>query len=88
LLTNEPGDPLSRGRRKIDRIDRQILRLLEKRFAAAAEIGAEKKRRRLPIFAPEREKEILKKRAAESALPEDFTQELFQLLFAEAKRRQ
>ena len=46
-------------RRQIDRIDLQLLRLLNRRAAAAQQIGRLKKKQRLPVYDGRREQEIL-----------------------------
>lgn len=47
-------------RKQIDRIDQEILRLLNERARHALEIGRLKKERGLAAWAPEREAEILR----------------------------
>ena len=46
-------------RLKIDELDIQILELINKRAELAIEIGKLKKAKGLPIFSPERERELL-----------------------------
>jgi len=48
-------------RSKIDGLDLQILDLINKRAQLALEIGKLKKAGGLPLFSPEREKELLEK---------------------------
>ena len=45
-------------RREIDRIDREIVRLLNERTKLAMRIGRVKKSNGTPVFVPEREKEV------------------------------
>jgi chorismate mutase len=47
-------------RRKIDEIDAEILKLLNERARCTVEIGKIKGKLGLPIFVPEREREVLK----------------------------
>jgi chorismate mutase len=47
-------------RKRIDEIDLQILRLLNERSQCAVEIGRYKKQHNLPVWAPQREAEILR----------------------------
>ncbi|EDP75953.1 prephenate dehydratase [Hydrogenivirga sp. 128-5-R1-1] len=54
-------DELKRLREKIDRIDEEILRLLNERAKLAREIGDIKKRNNLEIHVPERERAIFEK---------------------------
>jgi len=49
-------DPL---RRQIDRIDLQLLRLLNRRASAALRIGRIKKKQRLPVYDGKREQAVL-----------------------------
>ncbi len=46
-------------RKKIDQLDSRLLALLEKRFALSGEIGKIKKKNKLPVFEPSREKQIM-----------------------------
>jgi chorismate mutase/prephenate dehydratase len=48
-------------RLEIDGIDREIVRLLNKRAAVAIRIGSEKKKQNLPVRDPRREKAVLAK---------------------------
>ena len=54
-------------RRRIDEIDRKLLELLNERSRCAIEIGRLKRSLGLPVYQPEREKEILE--SAENANP-------------------
>ncbi|MGE0405345.1 MAG: chorismate mutase [Candidatus Korobacteraceae bacterium] len=45
-------------RKKIDEIDRKLVELINERAQAARAIGAIKRERSLPIYEPEREREI------------------------------
>lgn len=70
-------------RSRIDEIDREILRLFEKRMVLAGEIGAWKQARSLPVCQPEREAQkldALKNQASPELLPYDT--ELFNTLFS------
>jgi len=46
-------------RRKIDDLDRKLAALLNERANAAAEIGRLKRNTNLPIYEPDREKEVI-----------------------------
>jgi chorismate mutase len=48
-------------RKKIDRIDRKLLSLLNQRFRTALEIGKIKKQMRIKIYDSQREKEVLER---------------------------
>lgn len=60
---------LEENRDKIRDCDIQILRLLEKRIAAAAEIGKVKRKNNKPIYAPEIERKNIDELAAKSEYP-------------------
>ena len=55
------GATLKDLRRRIDRVDRAILGLLEERMAICSEIGKIKAREGLPPEDPEREAEVLRR---------------------------
>ena len=55
---------LEQIRQAIDEIDREMARLFEERMKQSAAASAYKKARKLPIYAPEREKQMLEKEAA------------------------
>jgi len=48
-------------RRDINRIDEDMMKLFVKRFTIVKEIGLVKKQKKLPIYDPAREKEILER---------------------------
>jgi chorismate mutase len=50
---------ISDWRRKIDELDRKLAALLNERASAAAEIGRLKRDTDLPIYEPEREKQVI-----------------------------
>ncbi len=50
---------MDRWRRRIDEIDKQIVRLLGERTRLALQIGREKRARGQPLRSPERELEVL-----------------------------
>ncbi|MGO8984195.1 MAG: chorismate mutase [Terriglobales bacterium] len=52
---------ISDWRKKIDELDRQLAALLNERAAAAVEIGRLKRNTSLPIYEPEREREVIAK---------------------------
>ena len=51
---------LSDWRRRIDEIDRKLVELLNQRSRCALEIGKIKQAENLPLYQPEREREVLK----------------------------
>lgn len=50
---------LADWRRRIDEIDRQLVKLLNERSHCALEIGKLKQESKLPLYQPDREKEVL-----------------------------
>ena len=50
---------LSDWRRQIDEIDRKLVELLNQRSRCALEIGKLKQAKNLPLYQPEREREVL-----------------------------
>lgn len=50
---------IEKFRTRIDQLDSQIVDLLIQRFLINAQIGSYKKQNKIPVFAPEREQEIL-----------------------------
>jgi chorismate mutase/prephenate dehydratase len=56
-------------RRQIDRIDDQLLRLLNRRARLALAVAGQKQRRRAPIYAPAREQGVLQRLARENGGP-------------------
>lgn len=50
---------ISDWRKKIDALDRQLAALLNERANAAAEIGRLKRNTNLPIYEPDREREVI-----------------------------
>ncbi len=52
---------LQEMRQQIDRIDREIVRLLNERYTVVKEVGKWKMERGLPVYVPEREKALLDK---------------------------
>ena len=50
---------ISDWRKKIDELDRKLVELLNQRAAAAIEIGRLKRNTDLPIYEPEREREVI-----------------------------
>lgn len=60
--------PLSKLRDQIDAVDQQIIDLLAERLRLVGEVGEVKSEYGLPIYAPDREAAMLKKRRAEAEL--------------------
>lgn len=70
-------------RRRLDKLDDQIARLLGERFATCREIALYKRANEIPMMQPDRVTEVRTRylaRGAEADLPADFTEALFELL--------
>lgn len=72
----------------IDAIDSSLLKLLNVRSSLALKIGALKKHYNLPVYDPEREKEIIKRLINENSGPLDSNAviRLFERIIDEARR--
>jgi chorismate mutase len=66
-------------RRRIDEIDRKLVELLNERSRCALEIGKLKQAANLPLYQPEREKEVLEN--AEHSNPGPLTDSAIRRLF-------
>ncbi len=75
-------------REEIDRIDTELLRLLNRRAQCALSIGEIKKSRDLPVFVPEREEQILLRMVSENPGPITgaAVRGVFQKIFGEMKK--
>lgn len=70
---------LSDWRRRIDEIDRKLVELLNERSRCALEVGKIKQAEKMPLYQPEREKEVLEN--AENANPGPLTDAAIRRLF-------
>jgi chorismate mutase len=66
-------------RRRIDEIDRKLVKLLNERSHCALEIGKLKQAAKIPLYQPDREKEVLQN--AEHANPGPLTDAAIRRLF-------
>ena len=84
----EAGIEMKRLRDAIDRVDEVIVRLLNQRAKYAIEIGEVKGVLSLPIYAPEREKEVLwrAERTNEGPLDPLAVRRLFERIIDESRR--
>ncbi len=80
---------LSEQRKRIDRIDSEILKLFCERMEAVAEVANIKLQNNMQVLQPQREKDIIKRRG-EQAPPEmkEYTEELFTALMAISREYQ
>ena len=74
-------------RKRIDEIDRQLVKLLNERSQCALEIGHLKKAMNLPVWQPQREAEILRNvvKANEGPLDDAAIRHLFERIIDEAR---
>jgi len=74
-------------RKRIDEIDRQLVKLLNERSQCALEIGHLKKAMNLPVWQPQREAEILRNvvKANEGPLDDAAVRHLFERIIDEAR---
>lgn len=80
----DPGG-LEPFRRRLDRIDDEIARLLGERLEICREVAVYKSKHEIPMMQPERVKVVRERylaRGSEADLPEEFTADLFDLLIA------
>ena len=76
-------------RKRIDEIDRQMVELYGKRMETAAQIGAYKRERGLPVLDTERERELLNKVGDQAgAENEQGVRAMFSMLMAQSRSRQ
>ena len=75
-------------RKKIDKIDKEINKLIEKRLECAKEIGKYKKKNKMRIVDIKREKEVLGNRVKQSKLDKGFTKKLFSLIIKKSREAQ
>ena len=82
--------PLSAGRRRLDRLDARLLRLLNQRAMLALEIGRIKQRKKWPAFDARRETLVLRHiaRANRGPLSDRAVQQIFQTILTQCRRRQ
>jgi len=82
---------LEEYRKKIDSIDVQLIKLIAERLALMPEIAQFKKANNLPIFQPEREKQLLeerKKLARELNINPDLIEAVFKSIISECRKTQ
>lgn len=81
---------LEQLRKRIDRVDRKILQLLNERASVALRIGALKKKQGLPIFDAKREVAVLRRmiRANGGPLSETAVRGIFRQILLENRRLQ
>jgi chorismate mutase len=78
---------LSDWRRRIDEIDQKLVELLNERSRCALEIGKIKQAQNLPLYQPDREREVLEnaERANPGPLSDAAVRRLFERIIDEAR---
>jgi chorismate mutase len=78
---------LSDWRRRIDDIDRKLVQLLNERSHCALEIGKIKQEQKLPLYQPDREREVLEnaERVNPGPLSDAAIRRLFERIIDEAR---
>ena len=81
---------ISDWRKKIDEIDRSLVKLLNERARCAVEIGKIKRQNGLPIQEPNREQEVLRQalEANQGPLASEAIQRIFERIVAEGRALQ
>ena len=74
-------------RRRIDRLDRKLLTLLNERAGLAVKVGAEKRQQGLALHDPSREREVLRGVAAANAgpVPAAAVRKIFRLIMSSCR---
>lgn len=87
-LEGEVAEEMDRLRDAIDRVDEVIVKLLNQRARYAVEIGEVKKEADLPIYSPEREKQVLQnvETWSEGPLEPSTMRRLFERIIDESRR--
>ncbi len=81
---------LSSLRKRIDRIDRRLLRLLNQRAALALRVGKLKRTRRQPVFDPQRERRVVRQllTANRGPLRKPSIRKIFQEILRQSRKLQ
>ena len=88
VIDREDDLKIAQYREEIDRLDLQLLKLMNERAACALGIGTLKKKNDQPIFVPEREKAVLErlKVANKGPLDDEAILALFETVFEQMKK--
>lgn len=86
-MTDTTARAMEDWRRRIDKIDRELIRLLNERSQCALEIGRLKRLHNIAIYQPEREREVLEnaERANGGPLADTAIRRLFERILDEAR---
>ena len=80
---------LSEIRKKIDKLDEELVRIIAKRIALIPDVANYKKENNIPRYNPERENEVIeekRKLAKELNINPDLIEDLFKRIIEEAHR--
>jgi chorismate mutase/prephenate dehydrogenase len=83
----EPEDPLAALRARIDEVDGELIALLARRLDLVRQVGGIKGQHGLPVYAPERERDLIAARRADAAaagLPGDLVEDVLRRLMRES----
>lgn len=90
LVAQSPANPkLAEYRAQIDKIDQQIVELLNQRASVVDRIGVVKKQMNLPIAAPGRERQVLDHVAdvgKNGPLPPDAIRRIYEMILQEMRK--
>lgn len=75
-------------RKELDRIDIEILKLMEERMRVCSELGRIKKAKRLAIYQPEQYRKHLEMLKDATSLDKAFVQQLYDVIHSEALKVQ
>jgi len=82
---------LTETRKKLNKLDKELIRILSKRMSLAEDVAKFKKVHDMPIRQPEREEEIIqskRKLAEKLKLNPDFIEKILQIIMDEGSRLQ
>lgn len=82
---------LNQARKKLDKYDKKMIKILAKRMAIIPQVAEYKKKNNLPILQTEREEEIIKskeKLAIELGIDHQLIKKIFQIIFENSRKTQ
>lgn len=88
IIKSESLDDFEFSRKMIDRVDKEIIKLLEERFKYVKSIGKIKKKKGLATVDKKREEKIIKEKIKQSGLDKKFIEDLYKLIFRESHKKQ
>jgi len=84
-------DEIKKFRTEIDKIDKELVLLLSERVKLSEKIGAEKKKKSLPVDDPSRQAEVFEQvlsEAKKSGISDELVRPVFNLIVSHSKARQ